>query len=244
MDRVGLAMESAKILTKKDGAIAAKRRIGAIEITDVKLNANAAARVGQREGRYITLCGEPDAVGMTPLLERALRQLLPPHGRLFAAGLGNPDLTQDSLGALCVRSMIPRKGTRYSLFAIETDVAAKTGLETARLVKAAAHELRADCVIAVDALSCGDPRNIGKTVQIGSAGIIPGSGMGAGAGELSEEKLGVPIVSVGVPTVTALSSITKNSIDSGFFVFPPDVYTIINMWTEVIAGAVSSLAVK
>lgn len=242
MDKSGLTMEAARILTKKDGASVITRQIGSVKITDVKLSADAASRIGRREGRYITLQGEPDAEGMTALLRRALLQLLPPRGKLFAAGLGNPDVTQDSLGAVCVRSMTARRGSRYSLAAIETDVAAKTGLETARLVKAAARELRADCVIAIDALSCNDPSYIGKTVQLGSAGIIPGSGTGMGAdGELTPELLGCPIASVGVPAVTALSSVTHNPAHSPYLISPADIDTIINMWAEVIGGAIDSI---
>ena len=244
MDKSGLAMEAARILTKKDGASVTARQIGEVKITDVKLSADAAERIGRREGRYITLHGEPDAEGMTALLRRALLQLIPPRGRLFAAGLGNPDITQDSLGAACVRSMTARKGCRYSMAAIETDVAAKTGLETARLVKAAARELKADCVIAIDAFSCGDPSYIGKTVQLGSTGIIPGSGAGSGKGadgELTPEHLGCSIVSVGVPTVTALSSVTHEQAHAKYLISPADIDTIIYMWAEVIGGAIDSI---
>lgn len=257
MDNTGLALEAARILTRADGAVAKTRRIGEVKITDVRLNADAAARIGKREGRYITLHGEPHAAGMTALLHRALLQLIPPRGRLFAAGLGNPDVTPDRLGAAAVRSVINtgnagaaramRTGARYSLAAVETDVAARTGIETARLIKAVSRELKPDCVIVVDALSCCDPRFIGKTVQISSAGLAPGSGTGGAGNNASDdtsvtpELLRCPVASVGVPTVTALSSVTHRPADSGFLVTTPDIDTIINMWAEVIGGAIDSV---
>lgn len=251
MDNTGLAFEAAKILTRADGAFAKTRQIGEVKITDVRLNENAAARVGKREGRYITLHGEPHSAGMTALLRRALLQLIPPRGRLFAAGLGNPDVTPDRLGAAAVRSVIntgnagaARNGARYSLAAVETDVAARTGIETARLIKAVSRELKPDCVIIVDALSCCDPRFIGKTVQISSAGLAPGSGAGNAAADLTAvtpELLRCPVASVGVPTVAALSSVTHRPDDSRFFVTAPDIDTIINMWAEVIGGAIESV---
>lgn len=253
MDNSGLAFEAAEMLTRKDGIRAVTRTIGAVKITDVRISNAAAVRVGKHAGRYITLEGEPSAPGMTALFRRALMQVIPPHGLLFAAGLGNPDITQDSLGAAAVRSMTARRGRRYSLSAIETDVAVKTGLDTARLVKAAARELNADCVIAVDALACHDPRRIGRTVQISDAGIIPGSGSGgigsAGGtvgtckarGELSRGRLGMPIAAVGVPTVTALSSVTGDREDSTFLVTSSDIDAVVKMWAEVIGGGISSL---
>lgn len=249
MDNSGLAFEAAEILTRADGAFAKTLRIGEVKITDVRLSAEAAARIGKREGRYITLHGEPHAAGMTALLRRALLQLLPPRGRLFAAGLGNPDVTPDRLGAAAVRSVFSaggsgaaRTGARYSLTAVETDVAARTGIETARLVKAITRELKPDCVIIVDALSCRDPRFIGKTVQLSSSGLAPGSGAGAPDGAaVTPELLRCPVASVGVPTVAALSSVTDRPADSGFLVTPPDIDTIINMWSEVIGGAIDSV---
>lgn len=251
MDKSGLAFEAAEMLTRKDGIRAVSRTIGAIGITDVRISDFAAARLGRRAGRYITLEGEPSAAGMTALFRRALTQVIPPRGVLFAAGLGNPDITQDSLGAVSVRSMTARRGRRYSLSAIETDVAVKTGLDTARLVKAAARELNADCVIAVDALACHDPRRIGRTIQISDAGIIPGGGAGSAGGngnvhnthgELTRSRLGMPIAAVGVPTVTALSSLTGKRADGGFLITTSDIDVLVKMWAEVIGGAISSLA--
>lgn len=242
MDNSRLAFEAAEVLSRKDGVSAITRTIGEIKITDVKISETAAARTGKPPGRYITLEGEPFAQGMTALFRRALLQVLPPRGRLFAAGLGNPDITQDSLGAAAVRSMTARRGGRYSLSAIETDVAVKTGLDTARLVKAAAYELKADCVIAVDALACHNPRYIGKTVQISDAGIIPGGGAGSARGELSRERLGMPIAAVGVPTVTALSSVTGNKSDGRLLITTADIDAVVKMWAEVLGGGISSLA--
>lgn len=242
MDDTGLAFEAAELLSDKNGVRAVSRTIGGIKITDVRLSAAAAARAGKRAGRYVTLEGEPYSQGMTALFRRALLQVLPPRGRLFAAGLGNPDITQDSLGALAVRELAARRGRRYSLSAIETDVAAKTGLDTARLVGAAARELKADCVIAIDALACRDPRRIGRTVQITDAGIIPGGGAGAARGELSRKRLGVPIAAVGVPTVTALSSVTGKKADGSLLITTADIDAVVKLWAEVLGGGISSLA--
>lgn len=241
MDHSGLAFEAAELLSRKDGISAVTRTIGEIKITDVKISGSAAARTGKRPGRYITLEGEPFSQGMTALFRRALMQIIPPRGRLFAVGLGNPDITQDSLGAAAVRSLTVQHGARYSLSAIETDVAVKTGLDTARLVGAAARELKADCIIAIDALACHAPRYIGKTLQISDAGIIPGGGAGSARGELSRERLGVPIAAVGVPTVTTLSSVTGNKADKQFLITTTDIDAVVKLWAEVLGGGISSL---
>ena len=241
MDRSGMAFEAAQLLTNKEGISAVTRTIAGAKITDVTVKPDAAEKIKKPAGRYITLEGEPFSQGMTSLLRRGLLQVIPPRGRLLAVGLGNPNITQDSLGSVCVRSMAARSGSRYSLAVIETDVSAKTGLETAGLVKAAAHEFGIDCIIAVDALACANPDYIGKTVQISNAGIIPGSGTGARSKELSREHLGIPIAAVGVPTVTALSTVTGKHDGRDYLVSTSDSDTVIKIWAEVIAGAIEDI---
>ena len=241
MDKTGLAVEAAQSLPRSGAVRAITRTVGNIKITDVRITEDTKIQIGKRPGRYITLEGEPHFAGMTALIRRALEQVIPPRGKLFAVGLGNPDITPDSLGAEIVRGITARTGKRHKLFAIETDVAAKTGLESARLVRAAARELHADCVLAIDALACTDPRNIGKTVQITDAGLIPGSGADISCGELSRETLGIPVAAIGVPTMSLLSSVTKNSEDSSFHVTTADIDVLIKIWSETIASSLDEL---
>lgn len=232
MDNRGLAMEAAAVRNGEQGVQAISRQIGSVKITDVTISDNAQARAGHVPGRYITLEGNPDAQGLAALLQRGMMQLLPPSGRLFAVGLGNPDITHDSLGAAVVRTLAVRSGRRYSLSAIETDVAARTGIDTARLVKAVAREIRADCIIAIDALSCTAPTRIGKTVQLTDTGIIPGSATERNRLPLTPKALGIPIVAVGVPTITPT--------DKHFHITVPDIDVVVKMWAEIIAGAVDN----
>lgn len=240
MDNSGLAIESAEF-KGKSGAVS--RTIGSVRITDVRISSEKSnyptgSNLGKAPGRYITLECEPHADGLTALLQRAVSQMLPSSGRLFAVGLGNPDITADSLGANVIRGITARRGKRYSLSAIETDVASKTGLDTVKLIRAAARELRADCVIAIDALACRDPRCIGKTIQITDSGIVPGGGSDANKTELSRRTLGIPAAAVGVPTMTLLSAVTGNKSDKGFHVTAQDCDILIKMWSEIISGAI------
>lgn len=241
MNRTGLAAETARMITDTDGIKLVSREIGGAVITDVTVDDKARQRFGKPAGRYITIEGEPDGETIPALLRGALEQLLPKGGRLLAAGLGNPDITRDSLGALTVRELIARSGARFSLAAVETDVSVRTGIDTARMVRAIARETSADCVIAIDALACADPLRIGRTVQVSDTGIIPGAGACASRGELSAESVGVPVVAVGVPTVSELSSVTGREEHEGFLAAPADEDIIVKLWAQTIAEAVNYL---
>lgn len=240
MNNLGLAVEAAKNLIKADGVELSSRNVGGIKITDVILRESAAKKIGKLSGRYITLEGEADLPQMPLLLGKALGELISEKRRIFAAGLGNPDVTHDSLGAITVRRIIPRNNKKYLISAIETDVAARTGLDTAKLVRGAARELRAECVIAIDAMACENPERIGKNVQLCDTGIILGLGAGKNCGEISQKYLGIPTVVVGVPTMTALSSLTKNTAGN-YLVTTADIDVVVGQWAEAIAEAINGL---
>lgn len=240
MYRTGLAIEAAESMGNTSGAKVVRRRFGKAQITDVLISKEASARIGKAEGRYITIEGELHEHAVQILLQKALELLLPRKGLVLVAGLGNPDITHDSLGAMAVR-LLQSGGERRSFAAIETDVAANTGIETARMVRAVAREMNAACVMAIDALACRDPLRIGCTVQVSDSGIQPGSGVMAETAALTKEFVGMPVIALGVPMVSQLSGITGNGGHRGYLVSPVDEDILTAHWAEVIAEAVNGL---
>lgn len=65
-------------------------------------------------------------------------------------------------------------------------------------------------VIVVDALAARKLGRLGSTVQISDSGIIPGSGVGNSRAEISRRTLGVPVISVGVPTVVDAQTLARD----------------------------------
>lgn len=232
-----LACESSR-LAGISGGRTVTRTIGGVRITDIRIPEQE-RRI--RPGRYITLEGDPSRNALPALLRRALEQILPTGGTILAAGLGNPDITRDSLGALAIRRLVPQRGSRYSLAAIETDVAARTGIETVSLVRAAAREIDAACVIAVDSLCCTSPERLCRTVQLSTAEITPGSGSAAPRRELSCRTVGVPVAAVGVPTALSVESLTHDPAHRGLLAAPSDEDVQLKLWAYSIADAINSV---
>lgn len=82
-----------------------------------------------------------------------------------------------------------------------------TGIESAEIIKGVVNQINPDCVIAVDALAASSASRLGNTVQLCNAGISPGSGVGNHRYEISENTLGIPVISIGIPTVVSTSVI-------------------------------------
>lgn len=240
MKKTDLSVESAQLSSGIPGVRSVCRNIGGVKITDIIIPKESAAHLDRPAGRSITLEGDPTGSALPALLKRAIEQLLPEQGLILAAGLGNPDITRDSLGALTVRRLVPRKGNRYSLAAVETDVAVRTGIETLRMVRAIAEEMNAACVLAIDSLCCSNPARLCRTVQLSTAGITPGSGAARPRREISHKTVGIPVIAAGVPTAALLSSVTGNPAHKNYLAAPTNEDIEIKLWSHCLSDAINS----
>ena len=130
---------------------------------------------------------------------------------VLVVGLGNSSITPDALGPAAIGSVLITRhlkarmpqafGAFREVAAVCAGVLGTTGVESADLVAALVGKIRPDRVIAVDALAARHADRLCRTVQLSDTGIIPGSGVGNHRSALCRETLGVPVLSVGVPTV-------------------------------------------
>lgn len=144
---------------------------------------------------------------------REIRRLLPVNGLLLVAGLGNEEITPDSLGpktgarVLATRHITGELARAAGLdrlrpvAVMNTGVTGQTGIETGEYILSIVKRIRPNAVIAVDALASRRIERLGRTVQISDAGISPGAGVGNHRTRISKETIGVPVIAIGVPTV-------------------------------------------
>lgn len=192
------------------------------EATVVKLTSGSAAEaVGKPKGTYVTvelgrvLRREKESFdGAAQAVADYITELMDLKGNLpvLVAGLGNREVTPDAVGPLTadhilvtrhIRKELPREfGHFRPVGAAVPGVLGTTGIESAETVRALAQRTGAAAVIAVDAIAARDTRKLCSTVQLSDTGITPGSGIGNSRCALDRESMGVPVIAVGVPTVT------------------------------------------
>ena len=85
-----------------------------------------------------------------------------------------------------------------------------TGMEAAEWIRGAADHVKPAAVVVVDALAARSLDRLCSSVQISDTGLIPGSGVGNHRMALNREGLGVPVVSVGIPTVVGVETAAKD----------------------------------
>lgn len=220
--RTDLAVEQTKIYKNNlpQGVSVKTEDLGGIktEIVDIKDKLGEQV-IGKPIGRYVTFnipsLGSSNVFSDEQIDPAAglLRSMLPKGGTVFVAGLGNDKITPDALGPktaekiLSTRHIPKQQAQNFGLSidrsaaAIAPGVLGQTGIETSEIIAAVCKEIKPAAVIAVDALAAADTARLGTTVQIADSGISPGSGVLNKRKSLSKETLGVPVVSVGIPTV-------------------------------------------
>lgn len=138
---------------------------------------------------------------------------------LLVAGLGNSEITADSIGPLTVKNLTVTRHLKSfepriynelgscEISAFSPGVLGQTGIESAELILGAVKTSAPDLLIAVDALAARSCERLASVVQISDAGIRPGSGIGNMRMEISKRSLGIPVISIGVPTVVNSSTL-------------------------------------
>ena len=241
----------------------------------------AAGRLGKPRGKYITLelgriwlADESDFDRAASLLSDKLALLASelvghPPARILIAGLGNRRITADALGdevagLITVTRHIRSRDSRLfdalggrEISAVTPGVLGQTGIETAELVRGAAAEVEPELVIAIDALCARSVSRLATTVQLGSSGISPGSGIGNHRRAVDAAALGVPVIALGVPTVVDAAALVLDALEEagieepderllpalekrrGYFVTPKETDTIIRELARLIARGIS-----
>lgn len=204
---------------------------------------NASKLMGKPMGSYVTIeaptMAEPDEdfhQEISECLKKELQNMLALGEKelsVLIVGLGNRAVTADALGplvldnlyinrhlvkeygkvALKVGQSSQQEGGLHLISSLEPGVMAKTGMETAEIIKGVIEETHPDCVIAIDALAARSVKRLSRTIQIASTGIWPGSGVGNHRHALTKETLGVPVIGIGVPLVVDAATIVGDALD-------------------------------
>lgn len=245
-----------------------KSKDNGVTVSIVTINTeNAAKKMGRPKGKYITIEAPQISIDDTDyhrevskefadVLNSLLKKIEDDKDELaiLVVGLGNRDVTPDALGPQVVDNLfitrhIMKEYGKYAfgeeitkkISGLVPGVMAQTGMECLEILRGVVKETNPDVVITVDALAARSTKRLGRTIQITNTGIVPGSGVGNHRHAINEESLGVPVISIGVPTVVDAATIVSDAVSTtreitkelmtpqllGMFVTPKDIDSTI-----------------
>lgn len=232
--RTDLALEVHELRGEESGIRIEETEIEGIKLTTATVESGEGEqKSGKKAGKYITL-----EVGQiwrfdsqrfnstAVLLADEISKLIPDNdGCILVAGLGNEQITPDSIGPRAVKKLLVTRHIQtidaqlYTdagfgcLAAIAPGVLGQTGIESAEIIKSIVSNIKPKCVIIIDSLASRRLNRLATTIQLADSGISPGSGVYNKRTELSEELLGIPVVSVGVPTVVDAATLAYDLLE-------------------------------
>lgn len=257
--RTDLALESANSVKTEGGlplgASLESKKTDRFEITSVEISGEEAAkRLNKPLGRYITLESKArldlmpeDFESSARDLSKEISSLLGGRRNVLVVGLGNEEITPDSLGPRAVSHIFATRHIKSNapelmsegigeVSAIAPGVMGQTGIEAGEIVKSVCEAIKPSAVVAIDALACAEPSHLGRTFQLADSGISPGSGVLNSRKELSARSLGVPCIALGVPTVADLC---EGAAGEPLMVTPRSVDKLIGCSAQLIAAALN-----
>lgn len=234
--RTDLAVEARELAGGKVSGVDYKTYIeSGLEISRLTVKTDRAKQIlGKDMGTYITIAlpSLTDNFSSTDKRLAAIggeiRRLLPVNGLILVAGLGNEEITPDSLGPKTALKVLATRHIQGELArasgldrlrpvaVMNTGVTGQTGIETGEYILSVVKRIRPNAVVAIDALASRRLERLGTTLQISDAGISPGAGVGNHRTKINSETIGVPVISIGVPTVVDVRTLAGDLLaDTG-----------------------------
>lgn len=263
-----LALDTTEQLEEElDGVKIEKENFEDAVVTTIEIVSETGVKtIGKPKGRYITVEITPFISdgevfdGRMDAVVKTLTSLMPEQGLVLVAGLGNDHITPDALGPksidyiLATRHISKELGESIGLgglrgvATIVPGVLGQTGMETGEIICGIAEAVKPACLIVIDALASSSLSRLGCTVQISDTGIIPGSGVGNHRFEINQKTMGIPVISMGIPTVvntmTLLNEITNGQCPQdetyqNMVVTPREIDTVIERGAKLIGMSIN-----
>ncbi len=207
-----------------------------VKVTKINIiTPEGAQKMGRPMGSYITietqkLNNDRDSVcHLSNILSQYLSPLLPAfesnNNLILVAGLGNWRAAPDSLGTQVAEDTMatyhifkcdPQSvaGFLRPVAVVTPGVFGFTGIESATILQGIVKEINPACLIVIDALAANNLNRVNATIQISTTGINPGSGLANHRNAINQKTIGVPVISIGVPTVVHARTIIKETLST------------------------------
>lgn len=203
-------------------------------------SADSVAVTVKFRGDVSYVCGD-ELDSLVDLIARELRSLVFSSVRfpkkdacVLFVGLGNRSVTSDAQGPLAAEKIdatyhlkegapeLYRLLGSFGRVVIAPGTEGESGVDPLDAILGILSRIKADAVIVADALAAGSDEYLGKTIQLSSAGITPGAGIGNKKKEISKRTVGVPVFAIGVPTVISSSTLIVNAFERAGYEDIPD----------------------
>lgn len=184
------------------------------------------------------LAGQESETYLANKIALTVKEMLKEKGynskaKVLLACLGNPDIQADMLGKVVFDKTNNLCLQKDNIFKLCPNISLFTGIQSGDLVKMVVEKEKISHVILIDSLATSSLDRLGRTIQLVSGGITPGSGVNRFGLTIDEKFLKAKCISIGTPFM--ISSCNFAPEKEEIFLCPKDVAKDI----ERVAGVIS-----
>lgn len=198
-----------------------------VSISEIELSKKNAEKIGKNKGKYITIYFdkiEGNVEIILKELESSLKNIMrylnvKKNSKILVVGLGNKNITSDSLGYLVIEKM----DIDNNVYKIYKEVEAICNINTFEFIKILSKKLETNLIVVIDSLAAKNIERLNKTIQITTGGITPGSALLKNMLEISERTIKIPVVAIGVPTIININKFLKEKQKDELIVTSKDI---------------------
>jgi len=186
-------------------------------------NEKESASIGLDKGEYyifnspyIHEIGFENSTYLISLIASKLKKIfknikLNKKSRILVVGLGNPDIDADKLGKMVFDQIeINALERNNRIFKFCPNIFFSTGIETLDMVKMFTKHLSIDLAIIIDSLTTSSMERLGKSFQITTSGMTPGSGVNRFGSPINKTSISAECISIGVPFMIFSSALNDD----------------------------------
>ena len=150
-------------------------------------------------------------------LSKSIKLFVGNAKKVLVVGLGNKDISSDSLGTETLGRVIATRGlieSRCEVSVLTPGVFGLTGIESVDIIKSVANLVKPNVIIMVDSLCANNYKNLVNRFQISNAGFEPGAGVGNYRKVANINTPNCKTITIGVPLVVYAKSFVNTAVDS------------------------------
>ncbi|MEG2457509.1 MAG: GPR endopeptidase [Bacilli bacterium] len=252
MNKDTLFLENSNVMINSSTIPSIKHKYKDLLVTEVNVDKKLSLKLQKNIGKYITLMYDDNLlINNSKKLEKyfiinfkkVLKYLLlNSRSKILIVGLGNKNITSDSLGFHLIENLDLKENSRISK--IHKEVEGNTNIDTFEFISSLVKDLNIDAVIIVDSLKAYSINRLNNTIQISTGGITPGSASNNSNSEISNITLGIPCIALGVPLVIDASVLSEKDELKKLLVSTKEVDFYIEKTVKIISSSLRKIFIK
>ena len=216
-----------------------------ISVTDIELNLSEARKINKGKGKYITIKFNKEKIDneleiLLKTISDSFKKILKYYKitkvpKVLFVGLGNKDFACDKFGSTIIEK-ICLDDNSYKIY---KNVLGSTNIKSTDFIRNLTGIIDVDLVVVFDSLKAESTERLGKTIQIATTGLSPGSAFSKKVSIIDQKTIKKPVINVGIPTIINIKK--EAGLNEDLIVTTNDIDMLVDNLSTIISISINRI---